>query len=96
MGTVHCPVLTNSYITVHNITPKYHCIAEAENKDTVYHIHQHATVLLKKQELFSFKYQINALTICETKSQSLFFDIFWHNHAIIRNYMTSLKSLSIN
>jgi hypothetical protein len=96
MGTVHCPLLTDSCITVHNITLTNHCTAEAEYKGTVYHICQHATVLLKKQELFSFRYQINALTICETKSQSLYSDMFWHNHAIIRDYMTSLKPLSIN
>jgi len=96
MGNVHCPVLTDSCITVQNITLMYHCTAEAEYKGTVYHICQHATVLLKKQELFSFRYQLNALTLCETKSQLLYSDMFWHNHAIIRDYMTSLKPLSIN
>jgi hypothetical protein len=35
MGTVQCPVLTDSCITVHNITLMYHWTAEAEYKGTI-------------------------------------------------------------
>lgn len=74
-----------------------HCsLSSTDSCITVHNITLTYTVLLKKQELFSFRYELNVLTICETKSQSLYSDTFWHNHPIIRDYMTSLKPLSIN